>query len=189
MKIIITFILASILLAGCTKSKGPLDYYACLEFCKSWKTSEEFNPETVYRVNFDCLNGALIPNFAYENMNGTRSQIRNKKEYILLNLWFIGCSPCIEEIPTLVELNRLENLSVIGLALDSKAELVAFLKEHSEIQYEIIPDGKALIADTLKIPFGYPLNYLIDPNNRIIQMYDKLTPSISSEIIKAVSDL
>ena len=167
---------------NCSKPEYSPNYYDSLDSCKSWKNSEIFDPNKTYKINYDCLDGTTIPNFSYININGVRSQMHNKEIYTILNFWFIGCKPCIEEIPILVELHNLEKMNVIGIALDSENDLIDFLKEHCELNYEIIPNGKSIIKDTLKMPFAYPTNYLISPENIIINIYGQLTPEITKEV-------
>lgn len=179
-----TYILLFLVALSCTKPEEPLDYFECLKNCKSWSNTEEFDPTKEYKLNYDCLNGSIIPDFTYVNLEGDKKKIRNNNQYILLNFWFIGCAPCIEEIPELILINNQDNINVISIALDNENDLKEFLKTKSDLNYEIIPNGKSLIRDTLQLPFAYPTNYLINPDNIIVDLYDQLNKESAQEIIR-----
>lgn len=52
------------------------------------------------KADIIALNGKTAPNFYLKDLNGdfhTMKDFRGK--VVLLNFWFVGCKPCIEEIP------------------------------------------------------------------------------------------
>lgn len=91
-----------------------------------------------------------FPNFELKNLQG--KQISNgdfKGKYVVLNFWFIGCKPCVAEIP---ELNRLvakyqdENVLFFSPSLDKAAPLNGFNTKH-DFKYMILPDAETLSDD------------------------------------------
>ena len=168
----------------CTNAGRNPDYFECLKNCKSWDSHEAFDPSRDYTINYNCLNGSTIPDFTYINLEGDKKSMHDNNNYALLNFWFLGCKPCIDEIPELVYLNSQNNIRVISIALDNKEDLSEFIKTRQNIIYEIVPNGKNIIRDSLQMPFAYPTNYFINPEGKIIGVYDKLTKGQVDEIVR-----
>jgi thiol-disulfide isomerase/thioredoxin len=82
---------------------------------------------------------------------------------VVLNFWFINCSPCREEIPELnkIALSYANNPDIvfIAVALDNKDDLQKFLKD-TPFAYHIVENGKE-IAGRYKIE-GYPTSIILD---------------------------
>jgi thiol-disulfide isomerase/thioredoxin len=83
---------------------------------------------------------------------------------VVLNFWATWCPPCVEEMPSLVELQqRLKDKGVIVLAVSLDADEAAyhkFLKDHGVNLITVRdPDLK---SSTLYGTFKYPETYIID---------------------------
>jgi len=108
-----------------------------------------------------------LPDFKLKDMNGNKfssDQLLGKPS--LLNFWFIGCKPCMIEIP---ELNMLkerygDKLNFIGFALNEANEVKEFL-EKQPFNYYMLPDARNYSND-LKIK-GYPKNIFIDKHGYV----------------------
>lgn len=88
-------------------------------------------------------------------------------EIVVLNFWFIGCAPCIVEIPglnSLVEEYGDQGVEFLAIALDQKKYLDDFLTE-KEFKYCIIPEGRK-IAEQYGVE-GYPTHIIINPEGEI----------------------
>ncbi len=87
---------------------------------------------------------------------------------VVINLWFIGCSPCRKEIPRLNELvNEFSRQPVVFLALtfDSAETLRAFLKQNS-FEYQIVPDADEIINAQFNASL-FPTHIVIDQNGLV----------------------
>jgi len=119
------------------------------------------------------------PNFAALDMNGNRvelSALRGK--VVVVNLWFIGCPNCMDEIK---ELNQLVNdykgksdVVFLGLAASKKEDLVKFLVKNP-FAYEIIPNAQMIILTKFGTPdkngeinVPFPMHYVIDRDGKIV---------------------
>ena len=83
---------------------------------------------------------------------------------VVLNFWATWCPPCVEEMPSLVELQqRLKDKGVIVLAVSLDADEAAyhkFLKDHGVNLITVRdPDLK---SSNLYGTFKYPETYIID---------------------------
>lgn len=87
---------------------------------------------------------------------------------VVLNLWFIGCSPCRKEIPKLNELvQEFSGKPVVFLApsFDSAESLREFLKT-TAFAYHIVPDAEAVINRQFNAS-AFPTHIVIDQNGLI----------------------
>lgn len=87
---------------------------------------------------------------------------------VVINLWFIGCSPCRKEIPRLNELvNEFSRQPVVFLAptFDSAETLREFLKQTS-FDYQIVPAADEIINAQFNASL-FPTHIVIDQNGLI----------------------
>jgi len=90
----------------------------------------------------------------------------HRGKVVVLNFWATWCPPCVEEMPSLVELQqRLKDKGVIVLAVSLDADEAAyhkFLKDHGVNLLTVRdPDLK---SSNLYGTFKYPETYIIDRN-------------------------
>ena len=115
---------------------------------------------------------------------------------VVLNLWFINCPNCIEEINLLnkvVDDNKNNNDVVfIGLASNTKPELEKFLKKNP-FKYQIIPGaGEFMLFKYGEVNkkgeyhLGYPTHVVVDREGRIVLKVEGLkgVEAVKSELKK-----
>ncbi|MEM9985405.1 MAG: TlpA disulfide reductase family protein, partial [Bacteroidota bacterium] len=82
---------------------------------------------------------------------------------VVLNFWFIGCKPCLAEMPELnaVYQEYAENPEVVfaSIALDKEEKVRKKLGKY-DIEYPIVTDGD--VACELFGVSGFPTNMVID---------------------------
>ena len=117
------------------------------------------------------------PTFSAVAMDGKRVDIDALKgKVVVLNLWFINCPNCLEEIKmlnALVEEYRANNDVVfVSLAASKKTDLEKFLAKNP-FKYTTIPDATVLILTKfgkpdkngdINVPF--PMHYVLDREAR-----------------------
>jgi peroxiredoxin len=97
---------------------------------------------------------------------------------IVLNLWFINCPNCIQEIKLLNQLaaEYAGNKEVVFLApaASSKAELVKFLAKNP-FDYTVIPDAASIILGRFGTPgkngevdMPFPMHVVLDRTGKMI---------------------
>lgn len=87
---------------------------------------------------------------------------------VVINLWFIGCSPCRKEIPKLNELvKEFSRQPVVFLApsFDSAETLRDFLKK-TAFDYQIVPDAEAIINGQFNAS-SFPTHIVVDKTGLI----------------------
>lgn len=130
--------------------------------------------------------GKVLPDFNFIDLNGdTFSSGTTKGKNLILKTWFIRCKPCIEEFPELNEFvakhEESDDFIFVSLALDSKKELVDFLKK-KDFKYKVIPDQESFINQLLPGE-PYPTHVVIDKSGVILKVM-----STASEMIEFTED-
>ena len=121
----------------------------------------------------------LAPTFTTTTIDGkTVNTADLKGKVIVLNLWFINCPNCIEEIKLLNavvdEYKDNKDVVFLGLATNKKPELEKFLKKNP-FKYQIIPNAAQIVL----FKFGevqkngeyflpFPTHVVIDKEGRMI---------------------
>ena len=118
------------------------------------------------------------PTFSAVAMDGKRVDIDALKgKVVVLNLWFINCPNCIEEIKllnALVEEYRGHEVTFLSLAASKKADLEKFLAKNP-FKYTTIPDATGLILTKfgkpdkngdINVPF--PMHYVLDREGMVL---------------------
>jgi thiol-disulfide isomerase/thioredoxin len=117
----------------------------------------------------DTTNFKSFINFEGETLSGERIKLSDHAgKVIVLNFWFIGCAPCMGEIPDINEIYRFykdSNVIVLSLATNSREQLIKFnegkkYRPIEKIEYPILPDCQK-IANDYGIT-GYPTTIIID---------------------------
>ena len=124
-------------------------------------------PKTEDELMF--LDGLKCHTFTAVDMNGEERHFDYKGKFTLVSFWFLNCSPCLEELPTLNKLQAKyrDMLTIVTLGLDTKDEIQKFIKTHP-MDFINIPDAKNICKKVFDMCLGYPKNYLVGPDGKII---------------------
>jgi thiol-disulfide isomerase/thioredoxin len=114
------------------------------------------------------------------NLPDTQGQTHALSEWrgkvLLVNFWATWCSPCVEEMPELVDLqnsSEIKNLQIVGIGVDSPSNVQQFTKKYL-ISYPILVAGMegTEIARALgNQAGGLPFTVLLDSEGRVRQTY------------------
>ena len=95
---------------------------------------------------------------------------------IVLNLWFVNCPNCVEEIKllnTVVEDYSGKDVVFLGLATNNKTDLQKFLKKNP-FKYQIVPNaGQFMLSSYGELKngeyfLGFPTHVVIDREGYIV---------------------
>lgn len=121
------------------------------------------------------MEGKQLPEFNFVDIRGNSYNSETTAgKIVVMNIWFIACSPCREEMPSLNRLveryrNR-DDILFLSLALDSKKELQKFLA-NTAFNYSVVSDQKSYITNNLKISL-YPTQILINKQGLVVKVVD-----------------
>ena len=112
-----------------------------------------------------------VPGVAFTDAKGGRHILSQfKGRYVLLNLWATWCTPCVEELPALAQLqSEVPQITVVAVNVGraTPAETAAFLKAHKAARLAVYDDTDVALVRAFKA-YGLPLSVLIDPESREI---------------------
>ncbi len=111
------------------------------------------------------------PDFTLTDANGREWRLRDHRgKVIVMNFWSITCQPCVEEMPTLIELARIaegrDDVEVVAISVDEGWEEVARLFPADNSLTVLFDPEREVVRDR----FGtrlYPETWFIDPDGVI----------------------
>ena len=118
----------------------------------------------------------------------TLSQMRGKP--VLLNFWASWCAPCVEEMPSLVQLQKQmgDKATVLAISLDSDdSAYKQFVRDHN-VDLLTVRDPKQ-ISNTLYGTFKFPETYVIDKDGKIVRKFIGAVDWTNPEIMDYVNKL
>jgi peroxiredoxin len=122
---------------------------------------------------------STIPNFVALDMNGNRVELATLRgKVVVINLWFIGCPNCMDEIKQLNQLvddyKGKSDVVFLGLAASRKDDLQKFLVKNP-FNYTILPNAQMIILakfgtpdKTGEINVPFPMHYVIDRDGKVV---------------------
>ncbi len=115
--------------------------------------------------------GDEAPQFAIKTDKGstvTRSEFGGK--LLVLNFWATWCPPCIEEIPSLDQLQKQfagSGLVVLGVSMDQNERVYQQFLARAKVAFQTARDPDAAISSSYGT-FKYPETYIIDSQGRVV---------------------
>ena len=108
----------------------------------------------------------------------------------MLNFWFIGCPPCMQEIP---ELNKIvdkyannPNVVFLAIGLDGRYDIKQFLKTNP-YNFDIIDDGR-YYANLYNVTL-YPTTVILDKAGKVMFNTVSFGPNSTYWITKTIDGL
>lgn len=118
--------------------------------------------------------GDSAPNFTVTTDTGAKVSLNDfGGKLLLLNFWGTWCAPCVQEVPSLNELQKRlgkSGLVVLGVSVDNNdAAYKAFLKRFNVV-YSTSRDSERNVSMAYGT-YKFPETYLIDKNGKVLQKY------------------
>lgn len=142
-----------------------------------------------------CYSGSRPPRIGetapdFQLQDGTKNVALHdfKGDVVVLNFWATWCPPCVEETPSLVEMQKRlapKGVKVLAVSIDvDQSAYQKFLKDYS-IDYITVRDPDKR-TPTLYGTFGWPETYIIDRKGMVRRKFigavDWTSPDIESYI-------
>ncbi len=123
------------------------------------------------------------PLFTISDGKQTIDLAKLRGRVVVLNLWATWCAPCLEELPSLLELQRrMPQIAIVGVALDQSEDVYRhFLTEH-HVQITTVRDDNGRI-NTLYGTALLPETYIIDKNGLLVRKFVSAQDWTSPEVM------
>ncbi len=110
--------------------------------------------------------GSAAPQFTVRDSDRTVTLSQFKGQVLVLNFWATWCPPCVEEMPSLVQMQarmKAKGVTVLAISVDvDESNYRRFLKDHNvDLLTVRDPDQKTA---GLYGTFKFPETYIIDRN-------------------------
>jgi cytochrome c biogenesis protein CcmG, thiol:disulfide interchange protein DsbE len=110
--------------------------------------------------------GMAAPDFTVRDSDRTVTLSQFKGQVVVLNFWATWCPPCIEEMPSLVQMQQLmksKGVTVLAVSVDvDENSYRRFLRDHN-VNLLSVRDADQK-SNTLYGTFKFPETYVIDRN-------------------------
>ena len=133
--------------------------------------------------------GRWAPDFTVAEGSRSLQLNRYRGKVVVLNFWASWCAPCIEEIPSLNQLQQeMPQLVVVGVDVDEDpAAYHQFLAEH-RVDFTTIRDAERRV-NVLYGTLRFPESYVIDRDGRIRRKFISAQDWTSPEILDYLAHL
>jgi len=134
--------------------------------------------------------GMAAPDFTVQDSDHSVTLSQFKGQVVVLNFWATWCPPCVEEMPSLVEMQRhmkTKGVTVLAVSIDVDENAYrAFLKQHG-VDLLTVRDP-AQKTPALYGTHGWPETFIIDRNGMIRRKFigavDWTEPEITDYLSK-----
>jgi peroxiredoxin len=129
----------------------------------------------IKELHYYKMEGLPLPDFNFLDLDGN---VYNKEtttnKIIVMNCWYVQCSPCVAEMPSLNQVvkqfEKDKNILFLALALDPANDVKTFLNKHI-FKYAIVPDKKDYLSNKLNI-IAYPTQLVINRQGIIVKVLE-----------------
>jgi peroxiredoxin len=110
--------------------------------------------------------GAAAPDFTVHDSDHTVTLSQLKGQVVVLNFWATWCAPCVEEVPSLVQMQermKAKGITVLAVSVDvDDSNYRRFVRDHS-VNLLTVRDADQK-SNALYGTFKFPETYVIDRN-------------------------
>ncbi len=133
--------------------------------------------------------GKAAPQFVISDGSQTIDLSKLRGKVVLLNLWASFCAPCVEELPSLLELHkRMPDVAIVAVSIDQDPDVYQrfLVKNHIDIKTVRDEDGRInALYGTAQIPE----TYVIDRNGILRRKFVSSQDWTSPEIMSYLTNL
>jgi cytochrome c biogenesis protein CcmG/thiol:disulfide interchange protein DsbE len=135
--------------------------------------------------------GMAAPDFTVRDSDRTVTLSQLKGQVVVLNFWATWCAPCIEEMPSLVQMQqrmKSKGVTVLAVSIDAdESNYRRFLRDHSVTLLSVRdPDQK---SNSLYGTTKFPETYIIDRSGVVRRKFIGAVDWTEPEIIEFLGKL
>ncbi len=131
----------------------------------------------------------LAPDFTVSDGTSTVTLSHYRGQVVLLNFWATWCPPCIEEMPSLLQLHRMDpSLVIVGVSIDEDPDAYANFVRTRHVDFITVRDPRQKAASLFHTDM-WPETYVIDRKGIIRRKFVGAQDWTSPEIINYLKSL
>jgi cytochrome c biogenesis protein CcmG/thiol:disulfide interchange protein DsbE len=135
--------------------------------------------------------GAAAPDFTVRDSDRTVTLSQLKGQVVVLNFWATWCPPCVEELPSLMQMQqrmKSKGVTVLAVSIDAdEGSYRQFLKDHNVNLLSVRdPDQK---SSGLYGTFKFPETYIVDRNGVVRRKFIGAVDWTEPEVIDFLGKL
>jgi peroxiredoxin len=135
--------------------------------------------------------GNPAPDFTVHDSDRSVTLSQLKGQVVVLNFWATWCPPCIEEMPSLVEMQqrmKAKGVTVLAVSVDvDQNSYQRFLKDHN-VNLLAVRDGEQK-SNQLYGTFKFPETYIIDRNGVVRRKFIGAVDWTEPEVVDYLNKL
>ena len=133
--------------------------------------------------------GKVAPDFTVSDGATTVHLANYRGRVVLLNFWAPWCAPCVEELPSLLELHHdLPNLAILAVSIDDDPSAYSTFIARRHVDLITVRDPSQKAAQLFHTEM-WPETYLIDRNGIIRRKFVGAQDWTSPEILNYLNSL
>src|SRR5487761_1388476 len=131
--------------------------------------------------------GRAAPDFTIRDGSQTLGLSQFRGKVVLLNFWATWCPPCIDELPSLMDLHRrMPQLVILAVSMDSDGQAYRNFLLENGIGFATIRNPSYRVAH-LYGTYQIPESYVIDRRGHIVRKYVSAQDWTSPEILRTLT--
>ena len=135
--------------------------------------------------------GSAAPDFTVQDAGRAVTLSQFKGQVVVLNFWATWCPPCIEEMPSLVQMQqrmRAKGVTVLAVSVDvDQSNYQRFLRDHN-VDLLSVRDADQK-SNALYGTFKFPETYIIDRNGVVRRKFIGAVDWTEPDVIEYLSKL
>jgi len=134
--------------------------------------------------------GAMAPDFTVQDSDRTVSLHQLLGKPVVLSFWASWCPPCIQEMPSMVQLqNRMgTRVTVLAVSVDEDEQAYHQFLQKYGVSLLTVRDP-AQKSNTLYGTTGFPETFIIDAKGRIRRKFVGPTDWTGKDVMNTLNDL
>ena len=148
--------------------KKPLVFFSVVGLLASFVIYEQL------QAPGPTLVGSVAPDFTLKDREGQEVALGDyRNQLVFLNFWATWCDGCVEEMPDMVELNRLfadRPFQMLAVSVDTSWEPIQELYNTYAIEVPTLLDPGQQVKRRYKV-LALPETFLIDGQGNVVRKY------------------
>ena len=134
--------------------------------------------------------GSLAPEFTVKDSDRTVSLHDFRGKIVVLNFWASWCPPCLEEVPSLVEMQKRmgDRITVLAVSTDADEDAYRQFIRDNKLDVLTVRDSKQT-SNRLYGTFMYPETYVIDAGGVVRRKFVGPVDWVNPEVMDYLSKL